>query len=274
MPFKSINSKSLYYTDTQPPTSTTTTTSNPLTTLLFLHGLGSSSSYYFPIIPHLSSLGHRCITLDTHGCGASAYNPAAGNDIARIASDALGLLDALQINEHVVVIGHSMGGIVASQLAACDTSGRFTAVVLIGPVHPNPAAAEMFEKRIKMVEEQGMEAIATTVPQSATGTRCSTLVHAFIRQFLISTDPAGYVSLCRTIAEASVPDYARIEIPVLLLAGEEDKSLPLSARTKILDGYKSQTKKLNVLSGIGHWLVLEAPEEVQKAIGEFLNELS
>ncbi|KJF60186.1 alpha/beta hydrolase [Coccidioides immitis RS] len=272
MPFKTINSKSLYYTLT-PPSSTSTSSSNPLT-LLFIHGLGSSSSFYFPIIPYLSSLGHRCITLDTHGSGASIYNAEAGNSISSIASDATSLLDALQIEKDVVVLGHSMGGIVASQLAASDVNGRVKAVVLIGPVNPNPAAAEVFGKRIKIVEEQGMEAMATTIPQAATGTRCSALVRAFIRQLLIGTNPDGYNSLCRTIAEAPVPDYASIKIPVLLLAGEEDKSAPLSGCEKILEGYKSEIKTLNVLSGVGHWHVLEAPEEVQKVVGAFLSELS
>lgn len=150
MPLQAINSKSLYYTLTPPPTDTS---SSPLT-LLFIHGLGSSSSFYFPIIPHLSSLGHRCITLDTHGSGASTYNPEAGNSIATIASDALALLDALNIHQDVVVVGHSMGGIVASNLAASDTQGRIKAVVLVGPVNPNPAAAEVFGKRIKIVQER------------------------------------------------------------------------------------------------------------------------
>ncbi|EEP76376.1 predicted protein [Uncinocarpus reesii 1704] len=269
MPFKSINSKSLYYTVTPPPEANA---SNPLT-LFFIHGLGSSSSYYFPIIPYLSSLGHRCITLDTHGSGASAYTASAGNSIASIASDVTGLLDALHITQNVVVIGHSMGGIVASQLALSDASGRIKAVVLIGPVNPNPAAADVFGKRIKIVEEQGMEAMATTIPQGATGARCSTLVHAFIRQLLISTDTNGYISLCRTIAEAPAPDYASIKIPVLLLAGEEDKSAPLSGCEKILEGYQSQVKKMKVLTGVGHWHVLEAPDEVQQAISGFLDEL-
>lgn len=125
-----------------------------------------------------------------------------------------------------------------------------------------------------MITQEGMEAMATTIPQSATGARCIPLVHAFIRQLLISTNPDGYNSLCRTIAEAPVPDYASIKIPVLLLAGEEDKSAPLSGCEKILEGYNSQTKKLKVLSGVGHWHVLEAPEEVQNTIAGFLEELS
>jgi pimeloyl-ACP methyl ester carboxylesterase len=152
MPYASINSKSIFYNLTTP--SSSTARSSPLT-LLFIHGLGSSSSFYSPIVPHLTTVGYRCLTIDTHGSGCSPYN-GSGNSIASIASDARTLLESLNITENVVIIGHSMGGIVASYLAATDsgdTQQRFKAVVLIGPVNPSPKAAENFAKRIAVVEK-------------------------------------------------------------------------------------------------------------------------
>jgi pimeloyl-ACP methyl ester carboxylesterase len=148
MPSAKINSKSLFYTLT--PSSSSSPTPLPLT-LLFIHGLGSSSSFYAPLVPHLTALGYHCLTLDTHGSGSSPYN-GISNSIASIASDVLNLLDSLNISENVVVVGHSMGGIVASHLAATDERQRFMAVVLIGPVNPNPEAAGLFGKRIGIVE--------------------------------------------------------------------------------------------------------------------------
>lgn len=140
-----INSKPLYYT--LHPASASSPSS---LTLLFLHGLGSTSSFYAPIIPLLASAGHACLTLDTHGSGLSSYT-GAGNSINSIAADALSLLDALAITANVVVVGHSMGGIVASHLAA-TAPALIRAVVLIGPVNPNPGAADVFSKRIAVVE--------------------------------------------------------------------------------------------------------------------------
>lgn len=49
-----------------------------------------------------------------------------------------------------------MGGIVASILAAEDsvsTHQRFNAVILIGPVNPSPGVAEVFQKRVSIVEK-------------------------------------------------------------------------------------------------------------------------
>jgi pimeloyl-ACP methyl ester carboxylesterase len=147
MPYAKVNSKLLFYTVTP------TASSSPLPlTLLFIHGLGSSSSFYAPILPQLTARGYRCLALDTHGSGSSPYT-GSGNSIGSIASDIDNLLDKLNITENIVVVGHSMGGIVASHLVAGDSRRRFKAAVLIGPVNPNPRAAEVFSKRIGVVEK-------------------------------------------------------------------------------------------------------------------------
>lgn len=147
--FTTPDSKKLYYTDTPSPSP-----SHSTKTLLLIHGLGSSSSFYFPIISHLAAAGYRVITLDTHGSGSSPYDASKGNSIASIAADALSLLTQLKISHDVVVVGHSMGGIVASYMATQDMKRVISGVVLLGPVHPNPGAAEGFAKRIDTVKER------------------------------------------------------------------------------------------------------------------------
>lgn len=143
MPFANVNSKSLFYTIDQ------SDASSPTTTALFIHGLGSSSCFFKTITPALRNAA-RCIALDTSGSGLSEL----GNkqSIETIGEDAIGLLDVLKIQEKVVIVGHSMGGIVASYLAA-HHPGRVKGVVLIGPVNPSEATVEPFEKRIELVKK-------------------------------------------------------------------------------------------------------------------------
>lgn len=121
----------------------------------------------------------------------------------------------------------------------------------------------------------GMEAMATTIPNGATAASAASLVRAFIRELLISQDPEGYNSLCRAIAEAPVPEYARVKVPLLILAGDEDKSAPLDGCKKICETYGSENgrKEVKVLSGVGHWHVLEDPGRVGELLGEFLGGL-
>lgn len=118
-----------------------------------------------------------------------------------------------------------------------------------------------------------METLAASIPTAATGSMSTPLVHAFIRALLLGSDPAGYISLCKAISEAAVPQYGSIEIPLLVIAGSEDKSAPLDGVTSIIEQYRSQKKELRVLPGVGHWHVLEAFSQVQDLISDFLREL-
>jgi pimeloyl-ACP methyl ester carboxylesterase len=118
-----------------------------------------------------------------------------------------------------------------------------------------------------------MSPLAATIPTAATGSRSTPLVHAFIRTLLLGNNPAGYISLCRAIGEAATPDYKGIAAPVLILAGEEDKTAPLEGVADIMGAYGSEKKEVRILQGVGHWHVLEAWEEVQGFIGGFLGEI-
>jgi pimeloyl-ACP methyl ester carboxylesterase len=145
MPFATIKSKSLFYSDdAQSPSS-----SSRLTTV-FIHGLGSSSCFFKTIIPKLLSLT-RCIALDTPGSGLSELGKLE-QSIGSIASDVIGLLDHLNIEGSVVIVGHSMGGIVASEIAA-RWPVRVKGIVLIGPVDPGPPLRVVFQGRIEAVEK-------------------------------------------------------------------------------------------------------------------------
>jgi pimeloyl-ACP methyl ester carboxylesterase len=144
MPSLPINGKSVFYNLDEGADSPSKTTT------LFIHGLGSSSCFYKTIIPTLKSTS-CCISLDTPGSGLSSPGNSE-QSVESIAKDAVELLDALNVKEKVIVVGHSMGGIVASELAA-SYPDRVKAVMLLGPVNPGPALTDLFEKRIEAVEK-------------------------------------------------------------------------------------------------------------------------
>lgn len=115
--------------------------------------------------------------------------------------------------------------------------------------------------------------MANTIPTAATGAKAEPLVAALIRELLLGQDKAGYLSNCRVIANAPRPRYENVQCPVLLLAGEEDKSAPLETSKKMFEefGTESSNKHLEVLSGVGHWHCIEAPVMVGDKVVEFLS---
>lgn len=80
-----------------------------------------------------------------------------------------------------------------------------------------------------------MEAMADTIPRVATGSKSTPTQKAFIRSLLLSQQPAGYVSLCKVIAEAEPPEYKNVTCPLLIVAGDDDKSAPLQGCQSIYD---------------------------------------
>lgn len=263
MPSAVINSHNLQYSDSNFPSSL------PKATIVFIHGLGSSQNYYFPVLPHLTQ--YRCITFDNYAAGRSEHKASQPHDLSTIGRDVLGLLDALRVpqDEKVVIVGHSMGGIVASHLASTSPS-RLKAAILIGPVHPTPNVAKIFQGRIDTVRKGGMEAMANTIPSAATGSGAQPVHSAFIRELLMGQNPEGYISNCRVIENAKPPEYTKVVCPVLIVAGEEDKSAPLEGCQTILDELGSKSKRLEVLKSCGHWHCIEKADEVGKLIAEFV----
>lgn len=263
MPYLQLGYKRIHYTDSKPPND-----NPPRETLILTHGLGSTQNYYASILPALTSANFRCIAFDTTGAGRSPYTQIE-QSIASLSTDILQLMDALDI-PRAVIVGHSMGGIVAAHFGATH-GDRVVASVWIGPVYPSVAAADVFKKRIDTVQARGMESMADVIPGAAMGRRATPLMRAFVRELLLAQDARGYVSHCRVIAGAEVPAYGEIRRPVLVLAGEEDKSAPLEGCKKMIGEVGTQERRLDVLEGVGHWHCIEAWEEVGERIVGFLH---
>lgn len=144
MPFLQANNHRLNYADSHPDGAPTNGH-----TFIFIHGLGSSQNYYFPVVPHLTEK-HRCVTLDTYG---AARSPLTNDPISipGIADDVIGVLDALKVAK-AIVVGHSMGGLVVTELGS-RYADRIDGVVAIGPTHPSEVLVTVMGKRAETVLE-------------------------------------------------------------------------------------------------------------------------
>jgi alpha-beta hydrolase superfamily lysophospholipase len=80
-----------------------------------------------------------------------------------------------------------------------------------------------------------MEPMAKTIPSAATGSKATLTQKAFIRALLLSQKPDGYNALCQAIAKAELPTYSSLDCPLLILAGEEDKTSPVPDAQRIMN---------------------------------------
>ena len=102
-------------------------------TVLMLHGIGGGHLAFSPQVEALANAGFRGVAWDMPGYGRSA--PIEPYTFKGLAQSCVDLIDALQC-EHVALLGHSMGGMVAQEVVArrpdrvnrlvlCGTSAAF-----------------------------------------------------------------------------------------------------------------------------------------------------
>jgi pimeloyl-ACP methyl ester carboxylesterase len=238
--------------------------------VLMLHGWSDSWRSYEPVLPHLPhELRAVAVTQRGHG---DAERPAEGYTPSDFATDAVALLDTLEI-ERAVVVGHSMGAWVAERVAI-DHPDRVRGLVLagaIGPIDTNPVAAEILG-----------EASAFSDPVDP----------GWVRGFQVSTterplDPAQLdvfvaeslklpARVWRDVA-AGFPrgdlyaELATIDVPTTVIWGDRDAVGPREEQLRIAAAIPGAS--LIVYEGTGHALHWEQPERFAADVATFAAEV-
>jgi pimeloyl-ACP methyl ester carboxylesterase len=99
--------------------------------VLLLHGKNFNGYYWKEVIPFLNGLGYRVIVPDQVGWGKSS-KPNIHYSFHLLAANTNQLLDSLKI-EKVVVIGHSMGGMLATRFCLLYP-GKVSKLILENPI--------------------------------------------------------------------------------------------------------------------------------------------
>ena len=98
--------------------------------ILFLPGLGPGHASYMREIETLAKRGYKVLTLDYTGCGESK-GPYLGSLNTPI-RDTMDLLNLLNLDKPIVVMGHSLGGFTALKVASLRK--EITKVVVMSPI--------------------------------------------------------------------------------------------------------------------------------------------
>lgn len=237
--------------------------------LVFIHGAWTNHKWWRLIASTLSrDFRVLCLDLRGHGKSSKLQTPYS---VRGFASDLDAVLSYNEINE-CVLIGWSLGGCIAMQYCI-DTPKKVRAQVLI---------STRSKKDLKMKSEILMFKYLT---RSHVFSFESQIRKRFHRMFLPET-PARIVDsatdeLLRTsrkdfflIADSFLNWKLRgnlrdIKIPSLIITGEKDELIPKKFSVQIHK--ELPFAKLIVLKNCNHTAILDRPEEICKAIQEFLN---
>lgn len=248
--------------------------------VLLLHGLnGFIQDWLGPGILDDLAEDHRVIALDRPGYGHSS-RPRPGLSDPRLQADLLaGLLDALDV-EDVLVVGHSWGGALAMALAAQHPE-RVRGLVLVAPyVYPGTEPNDVFHRLPRLPFLRNVITHLFMVPVGQLVGRWfvnmsfdpepvpedySDLWHALsLRRRHFDTT----IEEIRTIDPALfelVQRYGELHVPITIIAGDGDRSVNAELNARRLATVVDHAE-LVLLEDVGHMVLYTRPGLILDAV--------
>jgi pimeloyl-ACP methyl ester carboxylesterase len=235
--------------------------------VILLHGYSDSWFSFSRILPLLPD-DYRVFALDMRGHGQSS-RPAKGYAMHDLAADVLAFMDAKGI-VRATIVGHSMGGFVAQQMALAAPK-RVSRLVIVSSARTARAFAGIDEFRQvveslrdpvprEFAEEFQRSTVHRPVPNAflegviAESQRLPVRVWQGIMQGMLAAQPA--VSLGRS------------GIPALVMWGDKDAWPPRAEQDSLVAMLR--TASLKVLRDMAHAPHWEAPDEFARELVDFL----
>ena len=180
--------------------------------VVMIHGLGGTTNTFTPVLPAFTR--NKRIRFDLPGSGRSSRveGPLSIDKFVEAAKRAMAAAKV----EKAHVVGHSMGTIVATHLAAAEP-GRVRSLALFGPLLAPPEQARAnIRGRAQKVRAEGMQQVADALVQASTSSETKAKRHtavAFVRESLMAQDPDGYARSCEALAGMQAADTSKITCP-------------------------------------------------------------
>ena len=244
-------------------------------TIFFLPGLGFDAAAAAPLADALHGIvgdRFRVVGIDLPGHGGSPDAPSGS--VSALADRAIEVIEAEADGGPFLLAAHSMGGKVAALVAKRILSGDANIFGLAGMVllAPSPLTPEPMsdDKRAEMLSwaEDGLiseDHAVQFVGQNVATPLADDDERAAIAQVRLMSPLAWRRWLEQGSTEDLSNDVGPIDLPVVVLSGEDDDDLGAGAQPRLLEGVYPQARFV-ALASTGHLLAYERPAEVAAEI--------
>ena len=233
-----------------------------------LHGWMCNMGFWRAQQDRLVSGGYRSLTLDFRGHGASEMT-RCGYSIEQLATDVWHILEALKIDQGVMV-GHSMGGMVAQQF--CLDHPAWASGLVLVTTTAQDAEDRMISKRI-----------AADAPTSGFGTAfdrhfpdwfpgsVDPAVMSRVRQQMLQTPEHVALELVRSYRHFDLTNrLGQIDAPALAIGSLLDRSTAPGASRHLADTIRHG--QLLLIEDCGHFPMVEKPDRLSQAMLAFVRQ--
>jgi len=236
--------------------------------LLLIQGLGYARWGWDPVVPALAE-HFRVVTFDNRGIGESD-KPSGPYSARDMAADAAQVLDEAGV-EHAHVLGASLGGMIAQELAVAAPD-RVERLVLCCTTPGGADAVAMPEVTVRLLQEA-----ATLAPEvalrrfvaNALGDepRAGLVDELYRRRLASPPDPAGWQA--QAAAGTTFPGVeGTIAAPTLVLHGTADNVVDYRNGELLVE--RIPDARLELFPAAGHLFFWEQPDRFVRIVTEFL----
>ena len=252
--------------------------------LLFIHGLGSSSDRWLDI-PDALSLYFHTLAIDLPGFGESDrpsdmnYTIEAFSDIVRQFMDKIRITEEDRGNNKartITLVGHSLGGYIASKIAAADNSSFLNKLVLVDSSgnleKPTPLLDQYLDAAINPSKEKVRKVFEQMVANPLL------ISDVFVQGFIdrINRPGSKYAfesslknSANTQIGKRNLNKIGEKGIPTLIIWGMHDKVIPTDHSQIFREAIRGSA--LNIIPSTGHAPFTEKPALVCEYLHKFLS---
>ncbi len=243
-------------------------------TVLFLHGIGGNRESFADEVPRLAK-SWRALAWDMPGYGASpAIAPLTFEALAKAV---VAVLDA-EGAEKAVLVGHSMGGMIAQETAV-RFPRRVSSLVLFATSAAFGGKDESFKneflaQRLAPLDAgKAMPEIAEELTRGLFGPSPPEAARRRAIASMAAIPAESYRAALECIVTFNrMDDLARIACPTLVLAAEHDRLAPPRTMERMAARIPGATYRC--IAGAGHLANFEQPAAFAHVIDEFLTTLS
>lgn len=222
--------------------------------LVFLHYFGGAALSWQWVTELLSDF-FRCIAIDLPGFGNAA--PLEHPSIEGFAAFVQQELQKLDV-ETYTLIGHSMGGKIAMQLAATPPAQSVNTLILIAPSPPTVENMPAEEKE-RMLNHPNKQEAEKTVKKVTKKSLTDKQYKLAIETQLIIDHSTWRWWLLEGMNHSIADQVKKIETPITILASEDDPAITYDEiQNEVVANLKGA--RLVTTKAVGHLIPMESPE--------------
>jgi len=241
------------------------------TLVVFLHGIGGGRHIWTGSMQAVARRGFKAAAVDLPGYGDSL--DAGPATLANMTQQVAAFIDA-QAAPRTVLVGHSMGGMVAQELVAlplCEVDALVLACTSAAFGKPGGDWQQAFvaERLAPLDGGLGMAAMAARLVPGMVSPNAPQRASDFAQGVMARVPEATYRAALQSIVAFDRREaLAAIDVPTLLLAGEHDRTAPPAVMQRMAE--RITGSRFTVLRDAGHIANVEQPQAFDAALIEFI----